>query len=72
MKKSFLFLVASIMLLSFKVSAAENKLSVELQDEMAIIRIDKVTFTCYRFGDGQKYPYFYPVNGPESGVFGHH
>ena len=32
------------------------------------MRVDDRTFTCYRFGAGQKYPYFYPVNGPVSGV----
>ncbi len=32
------------------------------------MRVDGRTFTCYRFGAGQKYPYFHPVNGPLSGV----
>jgi len=45
-----------------------STLSAELQDDMIIIRIDGKTFTCYRFGEGQKYPYFYPVNGPLSGI----
>ena len=35
---------------------------------MIIVRIDDVTFTCYRYGEGQKYPYFYPVNGPQTGL----
>ena len=43
-------------------------LTAERQDEMIIVRIDEITFTCYRFGPGQKYPYFYPVNGPLSGL----
>ena len=43
-------------------------LTAEQQDEMIIIRIDKKTFTCYRYGEGQKYPYFYPVNGPATGL----
>ncbi|HYK89055.1 MAG TPA: PmoA family protein [Acidobacteriota bacterium] len=37
-------------------------------DDRIIVRVDGATFTCYRFGSGQKYPYFYPVNGPESGL----
>lgn len=49
-------------------TAQENILSAERQDEMIIIRIDKKTLTCYRYGDGQKYPYFYPVNGPATGL----
>lgn len=48
--------------------AQSNALSAEQQDERIIVRIDDVTFTSYRYGDGQKYPYFYPVNGPTSGV----
>lgn len=43
-------------------------LTAEMQDDMIIVRIDGVTFTSYRYSAGQKYPYFYPVNGPLSGV----
>ena len=57
-----------IFILNLETSAQSNILSVEQQDEMIIVRIDKKTFTCYRYGDGQKYPYFYPVNGPGSGL----
>ena len=46
----------------------KHALTAEKQDEMIIVRIDEITFTCYRFGDGQKYPYFYPVNGPLTGL----
>ncbi len=49
-------------------SGDTNILSVEQQDEMIIVRIENQTFTCYRYGDGQKYPYFYPVNGPTTGL----
>ncbi len=49
-------------------NAQSNVLSAEQQDERIIVRIDNVTFTSYRYGDGQKYPYFYPLNGPASGV----
>ena len=45
-----------------------STLTAECQDDMIIVRIDGKTFTCYRFGEGQKYPYFYPVNGPLSGI----
>jgi hypothetical protein len=44
------------------------RLSVEHLDDRLIVRVDDRTLTCYRFGAGQKYPYFYPVNGPASGV----
>ena len=42
-------------------------LTAERLDDRIIVRINDETFTCYRFGAGQKYPYFYPVNGPSSG-----
>ncbi len=41
--------------------------SAERIDDRIIVRVNGETFTCYRFGSGQKYPYFYPVNGPASG-----
>ncbi len=42
-------------------------LNAERLDDRIIVRVNEQTFTCYRFGAGQKYPYFYPVNGPSSG-----
>ncbi len=47
---------------------AGPRLSAERFDDRVVVRVDDRTFTCYRFGAGQKYPYFYPVNGPVSGV----
>ena len=49
-------------------AAPGPRLSAERLDDRIIVRVDDKTFTCYRFGAGQKYPYFYPVNGPLSGV----
>ena len=48
--------------------AKKRALTAEMQDDRIIVRIDEATFTCYRFGAGQKLPYFYPVNGPSSGL----
>jgi hypothetical protein len=39
----------------------------ERLDDRIIVRVSGETFTCYRFGAGQKYPYFFPVNGPSTG-----
>lgn len=44
------------------------RLSAQRLDDRILVRVDDRTFTTYRFGAGQKYPYFYPVNGPLSGV----
>jgi len=46
---------------------ASPAISAERLDDRIIVRVNGETFTCYRFGAGQKYPYFYPVNGPASG-----
>ncbi|GMV93457.1 MAG: hypothetical protein AMXMBFR82_32350 [Candidatus Hydrogenedentota bacterium] len=35
--------------------------------ESVEVRVDDALFTAYKFGGGQKYPYFWPVNGPASG-----
>jgi hypothetical protein len=43
-------------------------LSSERLDDRIVVRVDADTFTCYRFGPGQKYPYLYPVNSPASGL----
>jgi len=51
-----------------KPGAGQTKLSAERLDDRIIVRINDQTFTVYRFGSGQKYPYFYPVNGPVSGL----
>jgi hypothetical protein len=45
-----------------------GKLSAQRLDDRILVRVDDRLFTSYRFGAGQKYPYFYPVNGPLSGV----
>jgi hypothetical protein len=49
-------------------AAPALKLSAQRFDDRIDIRVDDRVFTAYRFGSGQKYPYFYPVNGPLSGV----
>jgi hypothetical protein len=47
---------------------ASLRLSAERIDDRIVVRIGERTFTCYRFGAGQKYPYLYPLNGPRSGL----
>ena len=70
MKKFRIEVLLFLMLLfySFNIFSQENSLSAEQQDERIIVRIDDKQFTSYRYGDGQKYPYFYPLIGPQSGI----
>jgi hypothetical protein len=45
----------------------QGKVAAERLDDRIVVRVDDTAFTSYRFGPGQKYPYFYPVIGPVSG-----
>jgi predicted dehydrogenase len=53
---------------SAQTRASKRILTAEIQDDRVIVRVDGTTFTSYRFGAGQKMPYFYPVAGPLSGL----
>jgi hypothetical protein len=69
---SICFLIVSCNSLTAK--KASDSSAVDSQQVAAKLEKDKVTvdiagklFTCYRFAPSQKYPYFWPVNGPVSG-----
>ncbi len=74
MKQTLLHLscVAALLTAGFAaggVSRAPEPLRTDAErlDDRIVVRVAGETFTCYRFGAGQKYPYFYPVNGPATG-----
>jgi len=48
-------------------AGAAQRLEAKLAGAEVVIRVEAKLFTCYKFGSGQKYPYFWPVNGPASG-----
>lgn len=48
-------------------SGAAAELSAAIVDDRVDIHVDGSFFTAYKFGGDQKYPYFWPVNGPASG-----
>ncbi len=48
-------------------ASTKQKVSAELEKDRVVVTIDGELFTYYKFGAGQKYPYFWPVNGPVSG-----
>ncbi len=69
---SFLVLVTvCVSLATLSIPASETNsaqtLEAKLLPDRVTVTIDGSTFTEYRFRDEQKYPYFYPVNGPRSG-----
>jgi hypothetical protein len=43
-----------------------HKLQAALEQDKITITVDGRLFTCYKFAHTQKYPYFWPVNGPVS------
>ena len=47
--------------------AAGGDMQAKVEDDKVVITVDGRPFTCYKFGHSQKYPYFWPVNGPVSG-----
>jgi hypothetical protein len=47
--------------------AAQQKVTARLDEDQVVVTVDGKLFTCYKFGASQKYPYFWPVNGPTSG-----
>jgi hypothetical protein len=60
---SIIFLFAN-----WAVALKPQKMSAQRLDDRIIIRVNDQTLAVYRFGAGQKYPYFYPVNGPLTGL----
>jgi len=47
--------------------AAQQNVTAKLDKEQIAVTIDGKLFTSYKFAAQQKYPYFWPVNGPTSG-----
>ncbi|UCG48906.1 MAG: PmoA family protein [Phycisphaerales bacterium] len=44
-----------------------QKLDARIEKDKVTVTVAGRLFTCYKFGALQKYPYFWPVNGPASG-----
>ena len=49
------------------VPAASQKVTAKIEKDRVVVTVDGKLFTCYKFAGSQKYPYFWPVNGPLSG-----
>jgi len=45
---------------------ATSKVQAALEQDKVVVNVDGRLFTCYKFAGSQKYPYFWPVNGPVS------
>ena len=64
------FLAAIFFLLSGNSISAELAAHYQAisRTDVIIVTIDNKVFTAYHFGQGQKYPFFFPVNGPASQI----
>ena len=60
-------LAVIILTLPASTGAAPQSLKATIEGDKVVTTIDDEVFTCYKFADSQKYPYFWPVNGPLSG-----
>ena len=47
--------------------ASRQNVTASLEKDKITVIIEGALFTCYKFAASQKYPYFWPVNGPASG-----
>jgi len=67
----FLIVTAWSILAPAELIAAERvspqPVGVQLEDNQLVVTVGGKVFTCYKFAGSQKYPYFWPVNGPVSG-----
>jgi hypothetical protein len=46
---------------------AFTQVAAKIEKDKVTVTVDGKPFTCYKFAATQKYPYFWPVNGPASG-----
>jgi len=46
---------------------APQQVTAKIEKDKIVVTIGGKLFTCYKFGSSQKYPYFWPANGPASG-----
>ncbi|MBW8040225.1 MAG: hypothetical protein FVQ85_09525 [Planctomycetes bacterium] len=46
---------------------ARQQIVAKIEKDKVIVTVGGKLFTCYKFSASQKYPYFWPVNGPASG-----
>jgi hypothetical protein len=63
---SLAFLAAASLTTSARAQA--GRIEARLEQNQVVVTVDGQLFTCYKFDSSQKYPYFWPVNGPASGT----
>ncbi len=64
MKRLVWFVMAAVLVSG---AAQAAKVAAALEGSRVVVTVDGALFTAYTFAGTQKYPYFFPVNGPLSG-----
>jgi len=58
--------VLIVLCVTVSAQAANQEVTARLDKDQVTVQIDGKLFTGYKFAGSQKYPYFWPVNGPAS------
>ncbi len=62
-------LVAAVVLAPWPAAGEDaQSVSATVEDDRIVVYVDGEEFTAYNFSEEHKYPFFYPVNGPQTGV----
>jgi len=68
--RDFTFLTAIVGILicvpRLEAGRAGQDVTAKVEKDKVVVTVDGKLFTCYKFAGTQKYPYFWPVNGPAS------
>jgi len=64
MQRLIRYILIVMMGCTFLLPASAAKLTAELTGSKINVSIDGKFFTSYIFSEDEKYPFFYPVNGP--------
>ncbi len=67
MRRLFSFVLAIFSLTAINVTASGARITAEKVGSKINVAVDGKFFTSYIFSEDEKYPFFYPVNGPLSG-----
>jgi len=68
MKRCLSFITVYIIVGGCSIAQPNPKqVEAKIEKDKVVVNVDEKLFTCYKFGASQKYPYFWPVNGPASG-----
>jgi hypothetical protein len=69
-RKSFIAVLVLLALTSVgcvSTKPTSSNVQARIEDKKVVVTVNGQLLTCYKFDHSQKYPYFWPVNGPTSG-----